>query len=418
MVAALLTLLVVSCIAQTPEPAPTLATAPTETTAEGTQTGEEPKAPSRAEPTPSTPDPAYTRLNAVVEPCIRFPGSTVDPCARRSNWEDYTPFIYQNIEVQVPVATIKEQLLHRIKWPFWATHFVVRATVIPGSTRCGWSERYSDHSHAFGGDTSTRDGKAYCYHDLAVNEYLHGDGPSKLTINVTTVRGDRKNSPCEEMCFNEIAHEVERRIAYEGVEWIVFLGGPRDLGTSAWKTFGYYDVQRRVDGENLVVSYWKQHLPVDVADVYSSELEWTLEEFRGVVSDAYNSFKALTGGRIGNVRDHLGRLPPFFAEDAGPNGFKDFITSTKLLDGTDVTPSPPPPIPGEGDPNPAGLTTNDIIATRVAGAQPLTHPRPRIRPRTLPLVRTRRAEHRRIVIVRTDQLQPYRHTTFAETAWH
>ena len=307
------------------------------------------------------------RLQAVVPPCIPWPGSTVDPCKRRSNWEDNTPYIYQHIELPDLVPTFKDQLLDRAKWPFWATHFVVRATVVPGSIRCGWTEHRLGHIGEFRSGVPRKEGSAYCYYDIAVGEYLHGDGPSKLTINISRILDDRRNPPCDKQCLAKAAHEIERLIAYEGVEWIIYLGGPRDLGTSAWEPYGFDDVQRREDGEIMVVSYYKQFAPLDTTELNLSRLEWTLEEFRGIVSDAYKSFKALTGGRTGNVVDRHGRLPAFFAEDAGTEGFKNYITSTKMLDGTDVTPSPPPPVPGEGDPDPSGLTTNDIIATRVAG---------------------------------------------------
>ena len=309
----------------------------------------------------------HSRLQAVVPPCITWPGSTVDPCKRRANWEDNSPYIEEYFELPDPVPTIEEQLLYRAKWPFWATHFIVRATVIPGSNRCGWAEHHHSHLGEFSHGFPTKEGVAYCYYDVAVNEYLHGNGPSKLTINLSRIGHDKTESTCDEQCLAQSAYYFERQIDYAGVEWIIYLGGPGDLGTSAWEPYGFDDVQRREDGEIMVVSYYKQFAPPDTTELNLSRLEWTLADFRVVVADAFKSFKDLTGGRTGNVRDHLGRLPPFFAEDAGPDGFTNYITSTKMLDGLDITPSPPPPVPGEGDTDPSGITTNDIIATRVAG---------------------------------------------------
>ena len=357
----MLAILTFGCSPQPAEPAPTTAAAPTESQTDETPTEQASEAPNRAEPTPEYPDPATTRLESIVPPCIPWPGSTVDPCQRRPGWEDNTPLIDQNYDfIELPLPTFKETLLDGTDLPFRAMHFVVRATAIPGSTRCGWAEHYLSHSSAYTSETSTRDGHAYCYHDLAVNEYLHGVGPSKLTINITRVAHDRKNYPCDEKCLNDTAHYVERSIAYDGVEWIVFLVGPLDLGTSVWGTFNYYDVQRREDGETVVVSYWNKHVPQDADE------EWTLAEYRAVISDAYKAFNTLTGGRTGTERDRLGRLPPFFAEDAGPAGFNDYIRRTRLLEEIDITPSHPPPVPDEADPNSSDITINDVIATRVA----------------------------------------------------
>ena len=64
------------------------------------------------------------------------------------------------------------------------------------------------------------------------------------------------------------------------------------------------------------------------------------------------------------MNDNEGRPPPRLATDAGPLGFSDFMVRTRFIEGA---PAPPPPVPGENDPNPDGLRINDIIATRVAG---------------------------------------------------
>ena len=313
-------------------------------------------------------NPAYTNLETVVPPCIPFHGSEVDPCERRIGWRDNNPFIETAIQIPDIISSYKENLIERASVPFWATHFVVRATVIPNSTRCAWSDIHRDHYKEYTARALrvTRDGQSYCYYDLAVNEYLHGSGPTRLTVNFQT-KAWGGLSPCDSQCLAEGAQYIEDVSGFEGREWIVKIGGPGDLGTGAWTTLGFDDVQRREDGEIVVVSFLKQFLDPNTDPINWSRVEWTLENFRVVVSDVYKSFKTLTGGRTGNVRDRLGRLPPFFAEDAGPDGFKNFITSTKMLDGLDITPSPPPPVPGEGDPDPSGLTTNDIIATRVAG---------------------------------------------------
>ena len=74
-----------------------------------------------------------------------------------------------------------------------------------------------------------------------------------------------------------------------------------------------------------------------------------------------------TQGRVTTATDLRGRPAALMALDAGPGALSDFVFSTTAIERLDVKPSGPPPVPGENDPNPDGLTINDIIATRVAG---------------------------------------------------
>ena len=369
----ILALLWVGCTTQTPETVPTTAAAPTESQTDSTPTEQDSEAPSRAEPVPTPSGPAYTRLETVVPPCIPWPGSSVDPCKRRDRWEDNTPNIEQDYDFPDIVPTFEESLLDwGLTKPFWATHFVVRATVIPGSTRCGWTEETLSPYRVYDSGYSrvVGDGLSHCYYELAVNEYLHGAGPARLTVlTAGNPWGCEGNEDKE--CLIEGARYLEQTTGYEGVEWIMSLGGPWNLGTTVWRINGFRDVQRREDDEIVVVRKFKDvYLYLSSPENYElnlSRLEWTLDDFRGVVADAFTKYKTVTGGRTGTERDRFGRLPPFFAEDAGPAGFNDYIRRTRLLEGIDITPSHPPPVPDEADPNSSDITINDVIATRVAG---------------------------------------------------
>ena len=320
-------------------------------------------------------NPASSKLEAVVPPCIPFPGSDVDPCERRETWEDIRPLIETSYDPDSVLPSLKESLIRRVDWPFWAIHFVVRATAIPDSIRCGYVETPVNHWHEYEGGLYDLDDNpaGYCYFDLAVNEYLYGSGPAVLTVNTGKgALGYRRLSECDTRCLDEYARSYQRNVGIEGREWVVYLGGPRDLSSATWHIFGMDDVQRRGDGEIIVVSEWQGTvvggpLPSDYMDENGSRLAWTLADLRVVVTNAFKAFNAETGGRAGTVSDSLGRPAPFLAVNAGPEGFNDYITSTRMLDGLDLTPAPPPPVPGEDDINPAGLSVNDVIATRVAG---------------------------------------------------
>ena len=368
LVAAILIFLCISCTTPTTESAPTAATAPIETA--GTKASEEPQAPGRTEPNPPPPDPAYTRLETVVPPCIPWPGSSVDPCMWRNRWDDNNPHIHQHIIYFDIVPTFYESVFQRADSPSLVTQFIVRATVVPGSTRCGWTEVDSIYRLPESEQWHAR-GSSNCYYELAVNEYLHGDGPQRLAVRATTNPWYCEGSEDKE-CLIEGARYLEESTGYEGVEWIILLGWRgRDKGTGAWGINGFFDVQRREEDEFAVVSRHKgAYLYRSSPENYElnlSRLEWTLEDFRGVVADAFSKYKTIAGGRTGTESDSLGRLPPFFAEDAGPVGFNDYVERKGELDELDITPSPPPPVPREGDPPPSGITINDVIATRVAG---------------------------------------------------
>ena len=85
------------------------------------------------------------------------------------------------------------------------------------------------------------------------------------------------------------------------------------------------------------------------------------------MKDAHRDLVKKTGGRITTSTDIRGNPAALMALDAGPEALSDFVFSTTAIERSKVTPTNPPPVPGENDPNPAGLTINDIIATRVAG---------------------------------------------------
>ena len=322
------------------------------------------------EPTATATDSVATsQLEVVVPPCLPFPGSDVDPCGRRDSFDTFTPGIEATVQIPDVVETITQSFLRWSDRPYWATHFVVRATVIPGSTRCGPKVPVASHLAAYeSGDSNSTAQESFCYVDLSVNEYLVGQGPSRITATTgVNIQGYHYDSECGALCRAHGAEEV-RATGIEGVEWILYLGGPRQLGQGAWDLDGVFDVQRRQDGTVVVVNRYKgvilERSKPENYDVNLSRLEQPLDGFRKNVTEAFAAFVALTGGRTGTVNDKEGRLPPILASNAGPAGFNDFLVRTRLSEGT---PAPPPPVPGENDPNPDGLSINDIIATKVAG---------------------------------------------------
>lgn len=174
-------------------------------------------------------------LEAVVPPCITYPGSSVDPCERRDSWPHHQPNIETTVQLPDIFPTLRETIVLRDR-PRDMPHFIVRATVVPQTIRCGNSDfrlfLSSSYDRWFPEGTSR--GQPYCFVDIAVNEYLVGGGPTRLTVN-TRVRpaGLLPDDPdCDAVCLEQGVRLV-RSTDIEGFEWIFSLGGPSDLGALA-----------------------------------------------------------------------------------------------------------------------------------------------------------------------------------------
>ena len=313
------------------------------------------------------------QLEVIIPPCVQFLDSAVDPCERRDSWPHHQPYIQSSFQWPEIWPTLRETIvLHNS--PRDIPHFIVRATVIPQSIRCGQSdvELIHESSYAPVFPERLRRGQPNCFVEIAVNEYLVGGGPTRLTVN-TRVKpvglvGD--DPDCDSECLDH-GVRIVRSTDIEGREWIYSLGGPRDLGTLAWDIVYRWDVQLREDGEVVAVDYWKRDmLSLSTPENYDenlSRLEHTLDDFRSILIDAHHDLVKKTRGRVTTETDKMGNPATLMALDAGPGALSDFVFSTTAIERLNVTPTNPPPVPGEGDPNPDGLRINDIVATRVAG---------------------------------------------------
>ena len=306
-------------------------------------------------------------LDRVIPPCIRYPGSSVDPCQRRETWDLLTSH-YIETEWELPqIAPSIEESYMRLDGGLaaFAPQIVVRMIPIPGTTRCAQVDSFGA---SFSWVESEAPTKMYhytrCYVDLAINEYIIGSGPARLQIDMGVwpynYTGERLRA--EEAIFAR---------KFEGVEWIAFLAGPDDPANAAWRLYWHLDVQKRDDGEVVVVDYSKNlydpmSLP-EFAAINASRTEATLTDYSAQVKSAHGKYYDMTGGRIGTGVDFYGNPLPYAASEATEAALDDYIGQIKAVEGLEFNVSKPPPVPGENDPNPDGLRINDIIATRVAG---------------------------------------------------
>ena len=306
-------------------------------------------------------------LDRVIPPCIRYQGSSVDPCERRDTWESRSGhYTSVSFELPQPAPTI-EQSYARLdpNSAIQVPQFVVRAIPIPSTTRCARIDAFP-YSFNWTRDEAPPERYEYtrCYVDLAVNEYIVGAGPSRLMVDIgvwiPNYTGERLEA--EERIFAK---------KLEGREWIAYLAGPRGPAHGSWRVYWLQDIQKREDGRIVVVNWEKAAYdrvsPPEFASINASRTEVPLTEYRSRIQQAHTNYYAATGGRIGTALDFYGYPLPLAASEATEAALDDYIGQIKAVEGLDFTVSNPPPVPGGDNPNPDGLRINDIIATRVAG---------------------------------------------------
>ena len=305
-------------------------------------------------------------LDVVVPPCEPYPGSHIDPCQRRDTWPRLNPYVDFSYELTQPAPALADGYLRFIDLEYYesAVQFVVRAIPVPGSTRCETFSSFGTRFRITSGNRGSALDRTHCWVDLAVNEYIVGSGPARLTIDIGVwiAGGDQDELANEARVFGE---------RFEGWEWVITLKGPNDPNNASWKLLWHRDVQLRDDGTVVVVSWFKRDylrnsLP-EFRDINLERAEMTLSESRNQARAAYEKYRQATGGRIGAVNDINGNPLPFLADDASVESLLDYIGQIKVVEASEFTPQSPPPVPGEDIPNPDGLRINDIIATRVAG---------------------------------------------------
>ena len=305
-------------------------------------------------------------LEAIVPPCIQYPGSTVDPCERRDTW----PNLQFNVEALYEPYDVYPSYEQFFEWniPWLTIQFVLRGTAIPGTTRCGVTSVPTEYVELSSDDPTGHDlselrDYAICYTDIAVNEYVVGTGPSRLTIDNSVkfydgFRDDQERQYVEQTVGSR----------FEGSEWMIMLAHPFYAGGETWQLAKLRDLQRREDGEVVVVSAGR-FLYDDDDTVNIPRVEMLYDRFKSEIKAAHAKFVKLHGGRIGPDTDGLGNPLPFYASEATLGALRQQQRQWSVLEHIETQPYKPPPVPGEGDPDPSGLTINDVIATRVAGAQ-------------------------------------------------
>ena len=259
-------------------------------------------------------------------------------------------------------------------------HIVVRGTVKTNTTRCDlYKNKVADyvvklHKRLRVVDQYLVDDYYYnCFAEVAVKEYIVGEGPPSLTV-ITYKQGMHRSHLDSEGnvsdYFLEYIDPKTKAIAHEGREIIFFLGPSPSIEVEAWAGLGggsMWFLQQTEDGIRAIADYYR----IAVLEEHRQKLNLPLDEMIEDIKQAAINRATLTGGRIGTDPEL-----PMYITDA--NKLRDhYIEVGAVYDATEQATKLPPPVPGEGDPPAPTIPTNDgTTGTTVPapGAEPTIPP--------------------------------------------
>ena len=407
------TLPAISTQAATPDPSPASTPAPYPTpTSDAHVPTPMPASATVPVPTPTpalvstqtaTPAPAPTYLTEEIPPCMPIPGSSVDPCTPRGEWDLTTG--NHGASTNGPPISMKN-LLSSLTTPMYSTHIILRGTYLPGTVRCTSGSRY--RYPPYSGPGGLVDALViYCFADIRVNAYLLGSGPTSLTVIIGSSLYALPGTSDADYGLEQLE---SRRLAYEsaltkggrfeygpplegylppgggrdplrfehrradrlaatgppggigGREVVLFVRPTYNTFVEAWTVHHTWDVERREDGTVVAVH------------PYRASLEMELPALTQAIATVHQARVAANGGRIGED-DNL----PMFETDA--NRLRQYFSDPKVgayAPGVPTPTQPPPPcglaVPNQSD-NP-GLMRDCInllaakdIAPRHGGAE-------------------------------------------------
>ena len=315
--------------------------------------------------TPTTSATAISSIFEGFEPCTRAGIEDRDPCEVRRRFG--VPGLGSRILPETP--TSYERLLFNsgdddslddvpLVNLLAATHLVARGTFEPGSTRCAsypylfpawiFDEGESPYPEIPEGETVVIQGvwdlySWQCFSTFNVGEWLVGGGPASIVVshphlgNTYSINDTPSiESYAEELnAFRDLIAD-----AYEGYEWVLWLGTPPITSVLSLAAYHYWDVQRDENGTVRVVSPDFEYYDYEgLTGAELGKLNPALAEFRRDIASAHEARVAKTSGRVGvqpstpMLVTDASMLASHFAEIGGP---------TNIV----ATPAPAPAEPG------------------------------------------------------------------------
>ena len=309
-------------------------------------------------------------LSGVIPPCSVGGGENRDPCEPRvlpvlDTSSDYASYTF--LEVDFLRVMLPEDDLD-----FIGTHLVLRGVVQDNSTRCDYYPIVFPNFVA-GSMKEPRFEQLYDYHcfvDVAVSEYIVGEGPSVITVSVnrypiTRYVIDELGKDPEEVSNNPRSWTAG---AYEGKEMVVFLSTPVTFAVETWAVAKVWFVQRT--DENLIQAV---SLDRDVSPDYLKDQKiMPLQELVQRAKQAAEERNILTNGRLGIDS----RLPLLITDAYDLREY--YINAGAVYGAVEGATVLPPPAPGEDDPAPPTIPTDEegtVSSAPVPGEEtPVTPP--------------------------------------------
>ena len=335
--------------AQPVEEAPVSTTenpSPPPSTADTTTTTAEPK----PDNTPAVMTrPPVTYLEETIPLCTPIGQGRENPCEDRPS-SPRTRTSGSSMSALLPevMPTISE-LVHEL-YPGAAPHMVVRATGIPGTSRC--DGLYSVLSADFEPEDERlkRLFRYYCFTDFRINEYITGDGPPTLTMKMTTGRVSLLNPEDRETVDEQWLQETfdlpgpDSASIYEGKEYIMMVGVAINLAVETWMPQGYYYSMWQIireDNELRAISPALNRLARTPEQRLA--LNRPFNEVLREIIEAVETRTTINAGRIGPDPN----LPKLITD---ANNLQDYYKAVGLVYEGDEATVLPPPVPGAEDP--------------------------------------------------------------------
>ena len=295
-------------------------------------------------------------LEETIPSCIPIDGSELDPCPTG------TPPSVSTLSVDASfpywphsdhVWNMTDVFLGALLsypgnyFPEKAPHIAIRGIAQNDTTRCGIYPRkpYDFQTDA----THFKALRHYiCFVDVAVKEYIIGEGPSRLTVKfhneIFWIFNEEDKAMYTEEFIARIYADPKSRTAsvYEGKELILLLRPTHSITIESWAPsgLGEWFIQKGGDGDIRAVSKAYEDA---LTEVHRNLLNFPLDEFVRLIKQAHQNKIARTGGRIGEDP-----TLPMLVTDA--NYLQDYyIAGGAVYEGDEAT-RLPPPVPGEEEP--------------------------------------------------------------------
>ena len=309
----------------------------------------------------SIPENALINSNLSLDldrPSASYLEEVIPPCTSEDACPAQTPPSVRMLSVRVAppywpysnsIPTFEQILLREGDYVGFAPHIVIRGIVLQDTTRCG---PYPSIPHNYK-RISAIDGlyHYHCFADVAISEYIVGNGPPVLTISL-----HRENlwgidlSNWDNIKDKTIQYldnpEYRTASAYEGKEVILFLDLPYTIMVESWAAMGNFKVWYVQKTETSGTRAVAQDIMYARTDEQRSRLSIPLDELTQRVKEAAATRTEITGGRIGRES----YLPMLITDANRLQAF--YISEGAVYNNSDKSTVLPPPIPGEGDPVP------------------------------------------------------------------